>query len=116
MKNLKIAPKLAILVGVALIGLCVSGVIAGYLMKGELYDARVHQTKAIVTVARNMALELKKEVDAGEITKDQAMNLFRKLGNAMSYDNGRAICTQRPMTASPSSRQIPSRSAPTAWK
>ena len=88
MKNLKIAPKLAILVGVALIGLCVSGVIAGYLMKGELYDARVHQTKAIVTVARNMALELKKEVDAGEITKDQAMNLFRKLGNAMSYDNG----------------------------
>src|ERR1700749_3269842 len=35
-----------------------------------------------------MALELKREVDAGEMTKDQAMVLFRKLGNAMTYDKG----------------------------
>jgi methyl-accepting chemotaxis protein len=88
LNNLKIAPKLGILVGVALVGLCVSGLLAGNMMKNELYDARVHQTKAIVTVARNMALELKREVDAGEMTKDQAMALLRKLGNAMTYDNG----------------------------
>jgi methyl-accepting chemotaxis protein len=88
LNNLKIAPKLGILVGVALIGLCISGLLAGYLMKSELYNARVDQTKAIVTVARNMALELKRQVDAGEMTKDQAMALFRKLGNAMTYDNG----------------------------
>jgi methyl-accepting chemotaxis protein len=88
LNNMKIAPKLGILVGVALIGLCVSGLLAGYMMKNELYDARVHQTKAIATVARNMGLELKREVDAGEMTKDQAMALFRKLGNAMTYDNG----------------------------
>jgi methyl-accepting chemotaxis protein len=35
-----------------------------------------------------MASELKREVDAGEITKEQAMAQFRKLGNAMKYDNG----------------------------
>jgi methyl-accepting chemotaxis protein len=88
LNNMKIAPKLGILVGVALVGLCISGLLAGYMMKNELYDARIHQTKAIATVARNMALELKREVDAGEMTKDQAMALFRKLGNAMTYDNG----------------------------
>jgi methyl-accepting chemotaxis protein len=88
LNNLKIAPKLGILVGVALVGLCVSGLLAGYMMKSELYEARVHQTRAIATMARNMALELKREVDAGEMTKDQAMALFRKLGNAMTYDNG----------------------------
>ena len=88
LNNMKIAPKLGILVGVALVGLCISGLLAGYMMKNELYDARVHQTKTIVTIARNMALELKREVDAGEMTKDQAMALLRKLGNAMTYDNG----------------------------
>ena len=88
LNNLTITPKLAILVGVTLIGLCVSGVLAGYLMKNEMYNARTEQTKAIVTMARNMALELKKEVDAGELTKEQAMAQFRKLGNAMTYDNG----------------------------
>ena len=88
LNNLKIAPKLGILVSVALVGLCISGLFSAYLMKSELYNARVDQTKAIATVGRNMALELRRQVDAGELTKEQAMNLFRKLGNAMTYDNG----------------------------
>jgi methyl-accepting chemotaxis protein len=88
LSNLKIAPKLGILVGVTLFGLCISGFLAGYLMKREMVDARVEQTKAIVEVARNMALALKKRVDAGEMTKDAAMAEFRLLGNAMTYDKG----------------------------
>ena len=83
-----IAPKLGILVGVTLLGLCLSGFLAGYLMQQEMFNARVDQTKAIASLARNMALELKKQVDAGELTKDQAMATFRRLGNAMTYDNG----------------------------
>ncbi len=83
-----IAPKLGILVGVTLLGLCIAGVLAGYLMQQEMLNARVDQTKAIATMARNMAVELKKQVDAGEMTKDQAMKMFRRLGNAMTYDNG----------------------------
>jgi methyl-accepting chemotaxis protein len=94
LNNMTIAPKLGILVGVTLVGLCIAGFLAGYLMKQEMLNARIDQTKAIATMARNMALELKKQVDAGEMTKDQAMNMFRRL----------------------SSRLIPSRSAPTAWK
>ena len=38
--NLKITPKLGILVGVTLLGLCVAGVLAGYLMQREMLNAR----------------------------------------------------------------------------
>ena len=37
--NLKITPKLGILVGVTLIGLCLAGVLAGYLMQREMLNA-----------------------------------------------------------------------------
>jgi methyl-accepting chemotaxis protein len=88
LNNLTIVPKLAILVGVTLIGLCVAGGLAAYLMQQEMQRARVDQTKAIVEMARNMAAELKKQADAGEITMDQAKAQLRKLGNAMTYDKG----------------------------
>ncbi|HZR72595.1 methyl-accepting chemotaxis protein [Bradyrhizobium sp.] len=88
LRNLTIAPKLGIVVGAALLGLCIAGALASYLMQQEMLNARIDQTKAIVSVAKNMAGELKREVDAGEMTKDQAMAMLRKLGNAMTYDNG----------------------------
>jgi len=88
LNNLTIAPKLGILIGVTLFGLCIAGALAGYLMKQEMLEARVDQTKAIVEMARNMAGELKKQVDAGQLTKEQAMAELRKLGNAMKYDKG----------------------------
>jgi methyl-accepting chemotaxis protein len=88
LRNMTIAPKLGILVGATLLGLCVACAIASYLMQQEMFNARVDQTKAIVSMARNMASELKRQVDAGEMTKDQATMMLRKLGNAMTYDNG----------------------------
>ena len=86
--NLKITPKLGILLGVTLVGLCVAGVLAGYLMQREMLNARIEQTKAIVEMAKNMATGFKKQVDAGEMTKEQARAEFGKRGNAMTYDNG----------------------------
>ena len=88
LSNLKIAPKLGILVGVTLFGLCVSGVLAGYLMKQEMVNARIEQAKSIVDMGRNYAMALKKRVDAGELTKDAALADLRRYGNAMTYDNG----------------------------
>src|ERR1035437_8996791 len=81
--NLKITPKLGILVGVTLLGLCIAGLLAGYLMKREMVNARIDQAKSIVDMARNMAGALKTRVDAGEITKDAAMAELRRYGNAM---------------------------------
>ena len=43
--NLKITPKLGILVGVTLLGLCAAGVLAGYLMQREMLNARIEQTR-----------------------------------------------------------------------
>jgi methyl-accepting chemotaxis protein len=88
LSNLKIAPKLGILVGVTLFGLCISGVLAGYLMKREMVNARIDQAKAIVEMGRNYAITLKKRIDAGELTKDAAMTELRRYGNAMTYDKG----------------------------
>jgi methyl-accepting chemotaxis protein len=88
LKNLKITPKLGILVGVTLLGLCVAGVLAGYLMQREMLDARIGQMKAIVDIGVNMAAGLEKEVEAGKLTKEAALAEFGRRGNSMTYDKG----------------------------
>jgi methyl-accepting chemotaxis protein len=86
--NLTITPKLGILVGVTLFGLCVAGALAGYLMQREMLEARIDQTHAIVEIARNMAAGLQKQVDAGELTKEAAMAEFGRRASSMTYDKG----------------------------
>jgi methyl-accepting chemotaxis protein len=88
LNNLKITPKLGILVGVTLFGLCIAGALAGYLMQREMLEARIDQTKAIVEMARNMAAGLKKQVDAGELTKEAALAELGRRANSMTYDKG----------------------------
>jgi methyl-accepting chemotaxis protein len=86
--NLTITPKLGILVGVTLFGLCLAGVLAGYLMQREMLNARVDQVRAIVEMARNMAAGLQKQVEAGQLTKEAAFAEFGRRANTMTYDNG----------------------------
>jgi methyl-accepting chemotaxis protein len=88
LNNLTIAPKLGILVGVALLGLCISGGLALYLMQQEMLSARIDQTHAIVDMARNMAAGLQKEVEAGKLTKEQAIEQFQARANTLTYNNG----------------------------
>ena len=86
--NLTITPKLGILVGVALLGLCIAGVLAGYLMQREMLNARIDQVRSIVEVARNMVAGLQKQVDAGQLTKEAAIAEFNRRANTMTFDNG----------------------------
>jgi methyl-accepting chemotaxis protein len=88
LNNLKITPKLGILVGITLLGLCVAGALAGYLMQREMLAARTDQVRTIVEVARNLALGLQKQVDAGKMTKEAAIAEFISRANMMTYDNG----------------------------
>ncbi|HEX9469954.1 MAG TPA: cache domain-containing protein, partial [Bradyrhizobium sp.] len=88
LNNLTIAPKLGILVGVTLVGLCIAGVLAGYLMQREMLNARVDQVHSIVDMARNMAAGLQKQVEAGQLTKEAALAEFGRRANSMTYDNG----------------------------
>jgi methyl-accepting chemotaxis protein len=88
LNNLTITPKLAILVGITLLGLCAAGILAGVLMQREMLVARTDQVHSIVEAARNMAIGLQKQVDAGKLTKEAAMAEFGRSANAMTFDNG----------------------------
>jgi methyl-accepting chemotaxis protein len=88
LNNLKITPKLGVLVGVTLLGLCVAGVLAGYLVQREMINARVEQMKAVAEMGRTTALALQKEVDAGHLTREAAVAEFSRRIAAMTYDNG----------------------------
>jgi methyl-accepting chemotaxis protein len=88
LSNLKITPKLGILVGMTLVGLCATGILANYLMRHAMVNARLEQCKAIAQMARNMAIGLQKQVNAGQMTKDAAIAEFSRRGNTLSYDNG----------------------------
>ena len=86
--NLTITPKLGILVGVTLLGLCIAGVLAGYLMQREMLQARIDQVHAVVESARNMAIGLQKQVDAGQLTKEAALAEFGRRASSLTYDHG----------------------------
>src|SRR5450631_3971863 len=83
--NLTITPKLGILVGVTLFGLCIAGALAGYLMQREMLSARTDQVRSIVDVARNMAAGLQKQVEAGKLTKEAALAEFASRANTMTF-------------------------------
>jgi methyl-accepting chemotaxis protein len=88
LSDLRITPKLGILVGMTLLGLCVAGVLAGYMMQWEMLNARIDQVKATVEMARNMAIGLQKQVDAGELTKEAAIAEFSRRAETLTYDKG----------------------------
>src|SRR5262244_3053995 len=88
LNNLKIAPKLGILLGVTLLGLSAAGILAGHLVQREMMAARMEQIHAVVDMARNMAAGLQKEVEAGKLSKEAAFAEFGKRANTLTYDNG----------------------------
>lgn len=88
LNNLPISAKLGLLVTVTLIGLCLAGVQATRLVSAEMRSSRMEQVLAIVETARNMALGLQKQVTAGELTKDAAIQEFVKRARTMTYDKG----------------------------
>src|SRR5437660_12585289 len=57
-------------------------------MQREMRNARIGQTKAIVEMGLNLAAGLKKQVDAGELTKEAALKEFGRRANSMTYDKG----------------------------
>jgi methyl-accepting chemotaxis protein len=88
LNNLSISVKLGILVGVTLLGLGAAGFQATRFVSMEMQTARMDQVRAMVDMARNMALGLQKQVEAGELTKDAAIQEFNKRARTLTYDNG----------------------------
>src|SRR5450756_2835177 len=59
--NLTITPKLGILVGVTLFGLCIAGALAGYLMPVSYTHLRAHETRHDLVC--RLLLEKKKKIN-----------------------------------------------------
>src|SRR5450755_4853202 len=57
-------------------------------MQREMFNARLDQVRSIVDVARNMAIGLQKQVEAGQLTKEAALAEFGRRANSMTFDNG----------------------------
>ncbi len=57
-------------------------------MQREMLNARLDQVRSIVEIARNMAIGLQKQVDAGQLTKEAALAEFGRRASTMTYDNG----------------------------
>jgi methyl-accepting chemotaxis protein len=115
LNNLTIAPKLGILVGVTLFGLCIAGVLAGYLMQREMLNARIDQVRSFVEVGRNLAIGLQKQVEAGQLTKEAAFAEFGRRANSMTYDNGAGYLFGTTFDGITVLAPDPSRSGPIAW-
>jgi methyl-accepting chemotaxis protein len=58
------------------------------MMQNEMLQARTEQTHAIVETARTMALALQKQVEAGKMTKEAAIEEWAQRVRTMTYDNG----------------------------
>ena len=71
-------------------------------MQREMLNARVDQAKAIVEMGLNMAAELKRDVDAGKLTKEAALAEFGKRANSMTYDKGAGRRNRSARSATPS--------------
>ena len=88
LNNWPIALKLGVLVCVTLIGLCAAGLFAASMMKNEMFSARTEQLRAIVDTAKNMAIGYQKQVEAGKLTKEAAIEQWVQRVQNMTYDNG----------------------------
>jgi methyl-accepting chemotaxis protein len=88
LSNLKITSKLVILVGVTIVGLCVAGALATFMVKREMLSERTEQLKAIVEVGRNIAGSLQKQIESGQLTRDAAVAEFVRRIEPMTYDKG----------------------------
>ena len=93
--NLRITPKLGILVVVAMAGLLVAGLFAASILQREMRTDRFEQTKSIVETAVNMAVGLQKQVDAGQMTKDAAIAEFQRRAQSMTYDGANGYLLQQ---------------------
>ena len=73
------------------------------------------RAKAIVDMARNMAEGLKKEVEAGKLTKEAANGRVRQARQPMTYDNGSGYLFGTNYDGITVLSPDPKQSAPTAW-
>ncbi|HEX3575636.1 MAG TPA: cache domain-containing protein, partial [Rhodopila sp.] len=88
LNNLKISTKFGVLLGVLVMSLGIAGFAAARLAYRELVNSQIAELKAIVDTAIGTADALDKQVQAGKLTKEQAIDALRERLLSMTFDNG----------------------------
>jgi methyl-accepting chemotaxis protein len=87
-QNTRIGHKLALLVGLMLVGLVASAWIAVSLLHSQILVDRQQTLHAVVDNALSLAQSLQRDVEAGRTTRDDALKSFLHTIGSMRYDNG----------------------------
>jgi len=86
--NRKIGTKFGVLLAVLVVGLAGAGFAAARIAHDGLVDSRIEEMKAIVDTAVGTADALDKQVQAGKLTREQAIDALRERILPMTFDHG----------------------------
>ncbi|MGA9089602.1 MAG: cache domain-containing protein, partial [Bradyrhizobium sp.] len=88
LSRLKIRTKLASMVALAALTVCVITAVAASLSETRMMQDRVSQLRTAVDLLVGLAETLQSEVAAGRMTLAEAQNQFRQRGGRMKFNNG----------------------------
>jgi methyl-accepting chemotaxis protein len=86
--NLRVRTKFAGLIAVLALGLIVTGFAMQRLASKTLLNSRVQSLRVIVETGFDVANSLNQQVEAGKLTKPQAMDAFHERLLTMTFDKG----------------------------
>ena len=88
LNNLTIAPKLGILLGITLLGLSAAGVLAGYLMRQEMLNAKTEQMHASSTRHAAWRSRCRRTSTPASSPRSRPSREWADRANSMTYNNG----------------------------
>jgi methyl-accepting chemotaxis protein len=93
LSRLRIRTKLVILTGLSALAVLASIAVASSLMHQRMIDDRVDKLRAVINTALGLAQSLENQVDAHELSREQAIVQFRDAAHAIRFDSGAGYIT-----------------------
>jgi methyl-accepting chemotaxis protein len=88
LSRLRLRTKLTVLIGLFTLALVASLGVAAVLIQERMFDDRVKELHAITDQAVSIAADLDRQVQAGSVSHDKAVQLFRSAIRPIRFDGG----------------------------
>ena len=88
LSRLRLRTKLALLMGLSALALIVSIAIAASIIQQRMAHDRIDKLRAVVQMSIGLAQSLENQVAAGQLSRAQALDQFRKAAHVMRFDAG----------------------------
>ena len=88
LSHLRVRTKLMLLIGMSAFALVLSTSVAASLIRQRMFDDRVDKLRGVTETALGIAKALEDQVAAHGMTREQALEQFRKAAQAIRFDNG----------------------------